>query len=157
MFVPAMILILSVGLLLFYFQVVCERILRRQSTHEYSQVIVNANRLEFQSVRKAIEDFGTPVDFSRLTVMLKCDFLILTYLLKNATNVYQRCTSEERLLMLYFRVEFAALVTRHWLRRCECPAILKMTSILQYFADIVGERVSKVRFGSLKASDLLNI
>ena len=155
MFVPALILIVSTGLLFFYFQVVCQKILRRRFSREYFQAIVNANRLEFPSVRKSIEEFSAPVDYSRLRVTLKCDFLVLTYLLKNAANVYQRFTYEERLLMFYFRVLFVCLVARHWLRWRENSAVIKLTSVLQYFANIVGERVTTVRFGNLTATDFL--
>jgi len=158
MFMPALILILSTGLLFFYLQAVCQKLLRRRFTQEYFQAIVNANRLEFPSVRKAIEDLGAPVEYPRLTVTLKCDFLALTYLLKNAANVNQRYTYEERLLILYFKILFVSLVTRHWLRLRETSAVLKLTAILQYFANVVGERVNTVRFGNLTASDyLLNL
>ena len=158
MFLPPLILVVSTGLLFFYLQAVCPKLLRRRFTQEFYQRIVNANRLEFPSVRKAIEDFGSPVEYSRLTVTLKCDFLALTYLLKNAANVYQRYSYEERLLILYFKLLYVSLVTRHWLRLRETSAALKLTTILQYFSNVVGERVNTVRFGNLKASDyLLNI
>jgi len=158
MFLPPLILVVSTGLLFFYLQAVCPKLLRRRFTEEFYQRIVNANRLEFPSVRKAIEDFGSPVEYSRLTVTLKCDFLALTYLLKNAANVYQRYSYEERLLILYFKLLYVSLVTRHWLRLRETSAALKLTTILQYFSNVVGERVNTVRFGNLKASDyLLNI
>jgi len=85
--------------------------------------------------------------------MLKCDFRALTYLLKNAVNVKQRYSGEERLLMFYFRLVFASLITRHWLRVGEKPAILKLTAILQYFANVVGQRVDSVRFANLTAAD----
>ncbi len=55
--------------------------------------------------------------------------------------------------MFYFRLVFASLITRHWLRVREKPAILKLTAILQYFANVVGERVNTVRFANLTASD----
>ncbi|HMD86470.1 MAG TPA: hypothetical protein VKO18_17415 [Terriglobia bacterium] len=155
---PALILIVSTAVLFFYLQAVCEKLLRRRFTQEFYQSIVNINRLEFLSVQKAIEDFGSPGEYSRLTVTLKCDFLALTYLLKNATNVYQRYTYQERLLILYFKVLFVSLVTRHWLGLRENWAVLKLTNILQYFANVVGEHVNTVRFGSLTTSDyLLNI
>jgi len=154
----ALILILSTGLFFFYFQTVCQKVLRRQFTQEFFQSIVNANRLEFPSVRTAIEDFGTPVEYQRLTLTLKCDFLALTYLLKNAANINQRYSYEERLLIVYFKVVFFSLVTRHWLKLRETPAALKLTTILEYFANVVGERVNTVRFGNLAASDyLLNL
>lgn len=158
MFMAALILMISVGLFFFYLQAVCQKILRRQFSQEFFTSIVNANRLEFPSVRKAIEDFGSPVEYSRLTLTLKCDFLALTYLLKNAANVNQRYTYEERLLIVYFRVVFSYLMMRHWLKLREAPVVLKLTAILEYFANVVGERVNTVRFGNLTASDyLLNL
>jgi len=158
MFMAALILILSTGLFVFYLQAVCQKILRRQFTQEFFQSIVNANRLEFPSVRKAIENVGAPLDYPRVALTLKCDFLALTYLLKNAANVNQRYSYEERLLILYFKMVFFSLITRHWLKLRDTQAALKLTVILEYFANVVGERVNTVRFGNLTASDyLLNL
>jgi hypothetical protein len=155
MFMATLILIFSTGLFFFYLQAVCQKILRRRFSQEFFQSIVNANRLEFLLVRKAIEDFSSPVEYPRLTLTLKCDFLALTYLLKNAANINQRYSYEERLLMIYFKLVFASLVTRHWLKFQEKSAALKLTAILEYFANVVGERVNTVRFGNLTASDYL--
>ncbi|MGD0456739.1 MAG: hypothetical protein ABSC21_03235 [Terriglobia bacterium] len=155
MALAALILILSSAFFLFYLQVTCQRLLRRQFDREYFLAIVNANRLEFPAVRRTLEEFNAPVDYPRLRMMLKCDFLALTYLLKNAVNVDQRYSREEQLLMLYFRLAFASLITRHWLRVREKPAILKLTAVLQYFANVVGQRVDTVRFANLAASDYL--
>ena len=158
MFMAALILILSSALFFFYLQSVCQKILRRRFEENYYQAIVNANGLEFPSVRKALEEFGCPVEYARLMMTLKCDFLALTYLLKNAANVNQRYTYEERMLIFYFKWVFASLVTRHWLRLKETSAALRLTVILEYFANVVGERVNTVRFGNLTASDyLLNL
>jgi hypothetical protein len=158
MFLAALILIISTALLFFYLQAACQKVLRRQFEQEYFQLIVNANRLEFPYVRKALEEFDEPVDHARTRMMLKCDFLALTYLLRNAANINQRYTREERLLILYFRMLFFSLVVRHLLRLREKPAILSLTAILKYFANVVGERVNLVRFGNLTASDyLLNL
>jgi hypothetical protein len=156
MFVPALILIMSTALLLFYFQTVCQKILQRRFNQEYFQMIVNANRLEFPSVRRSIEDSGASLEYARLAVMLKRDFMVLTYLLKNANNICQRCTYEERLLILYFRVQFVCLVMRHWLRLQENSAALKLAAILQYFANVVGERINTLRFGNPATSGLLD-
>jgi len=154
----ALILVLSTALFFFYFQVTCQRILRRQFDREYFQSIVNANRLEFPSLRKSMEEFGAPIDYPRLRMMLKCDFLALTYLLKNAANVNQRYSTEERLLILYFKCQFLSLAVRRLLRFGERKAVLRLTSVLEYFANVVGQRVNTVRFGNLTAADyLLNL
>ena len=158
MILAALILILSTAMFFFYFQVTCQKILRRQFDREYFQSIVNANRLEFPSLRKSLEEFGAPVDYPWLRMMLKCDFLALTYLLKNAANVNQRYSNEERLLILYFRGQLLSLAVRRLLKVGEKKAILRLTSVLQYFANVVGQRVNTVRFGNLTAADyLLNL
>jgi hypothetical protein len=155
MILAALILILSTAMFFFYFQVTCQKILRRQFDREYFQSIVNANRLEFPSLRKSLEEFGAPVDYPRLRMMLKCDFLALTYLLKNAANVNQRYSKEERLLILYFRWQFLLLAVRRSLKVGEKKAVMRLTSVLQYFANVVGQRVNTVKFGNLTAADYL--
>jgi hypothetical protein len=149
----ALILILSTAFFFFYLQATCQRILRQQFDREYFLAIVNASRLEFPAVFWTLGEFNSGVDYPRLRMMLKCDFRALTYLLKNAVNVKQRYSGKERLLMFYFRFVLASLITRHWLRVGEKPAILKLTAILQYFANVVGQRVNTVRFANLTAAD----
>ncbi|MBZ5514701.1 MAG: hypothetical protein LAN62_07630 [Acidobacteriia bacterium] len=158
MFGACLVLVISTGLFFFYFQVACQRVLRRRFDREYFLAIVHANRLEFPVVRMTLEEYEAPVDYPRVRMTLKCDYLALTYLLKNAANVNQRYSRDERLLILYFNAISFYLVACHWLRRQEKPAILRLTAILQYFANVVGERVSTIRFGNLTASDyLLNL
>jgi hypothetical protein len=152
MVLAALILILSTAFFFFHLQVTCQRILRRQFDRAYFLAIVKANRLEFLGVRRTLGESNAAVDFPRLRMMLKCDFRALTYLLKNAVNLNQRYSHEDRLLMLYFRLVLASLVTRHWLRVREKPSILKLTAILQYFANVVGQRVNTTRFANLTAS-----
>ncbi len=155
MFLTLVILVISVALFFFYLQATCERILRRKFDQEYFQAIVNANRLEFPFVRTAIEEYDTPVDYPWVRMTLKCDFLALSYLLKNAANLKQRHTKEERLLMTYFRSLLFLLFGLHVFGFSEKPAILQLTRILQHFADVVGQRVSRVRLGDMNASDYL--
>jgi hypothetical protein len=155
MVLSALILILSTAFFFFYWQTTCQRILRQQFDREYFLAIVNASGLEFPAVRRTLGEFNVPVDYPRLRMMLKSDFLALTYLLKNAVNVNQRYSREERLLMFYFRLVFASLIIRRWLRVVEKPAILKLTTILQYFANVVGQRVNTVRYANLTAADYL--
>jgi hypothetical protein len=153
--VAVLVLIFSTALFFFYWQVTVQRILRRAFDREYFQTMVTAIRLEFPALRKAFEEPNAPVDYPRLRMMLKCDFLALTYLLKNAANVSQRYSREERLLIFYYRLVLGSLIALHWLRLREKPAVLELAAILQYFANIVGKRMNSVRFGNLSAYDYL--
>lgn len=155
MYSAVAILIISTALLFFYLQATCERILRRRAHEEFYHSIVNANRLEFPFVRAAIEEYDVPVDYRRFRMQLKCDFLALTYLLKSAANASQRLSRDERKLVLYSRVLFLLLAVFHLAGFGEKLLMLKLTSILQFFSNVVGERVSKMRFGDLTASEYL--
>jgi hypothetical protein len=149
----ALLMIVSTTSFFFYLQASCQKTLHRQFGWDYFQSIAHANRLEFPSLRKSLEELGSPVDNPRLRMMLKRDFLALTYLLKNASNVNQRYSFEERLLMLYFRWQLVSLAMRRFLKLREKKEVLRLTSVLQYFANVVGQRVNTVGFGSLTATD----
>ena len=152
-----LILALSMAMVFFYFQATCQRILRRQFEREYFRSVVNVIRLEFPSLRKSLEEFGAPVDYSRLPKMLKSDLLALTYLLKNSADVKPRYSYEERLLILYFRCQLLSLAVRHLVKLGEKRAILRLTAVLEYFANVIGQRVNTAGFGNSTAADhLLN-
>lgn len=155
MFEAAMILIISTALLLFYLQATCQKILRQRAHQEFYHAIVNANRLEFPFVRSAIEDFDAPLDYTRFRMQLKCDFLALTYLMKNALNSSQKLTRDEKFLVAYSKTLFALLSLVHLFGFKEETFMLRLAAVLQYFSNVLGERVSKVRFGNMTASEYL--
>lgn len=155
MIVAALILTLSVAMFFFYIQTICLKILRQEFDRDYFLPIVNANRLEFPSVRKAVEEFDAPIDYARFCMMLKCDYLALSYLLKNAANESHRYSTQDRLLILYFHLTYFMLRLRHFLRFDVKTPFLRLTSILQFFGNVVGLRVSSTHFRDISASDYL--
>ena len=151
----AVILILSTALFFFYLQGVCQKILRRQFAQSFWLAIANANGFEFPLIRKSLEESDIIVRYPEVETALRCDFQSLTYLAKNAVNVNQRYTCEERFLILYGKYLLLSLVTRRWLRLGQKPVVLRLTSILQYFANVVGERANVFRSENLTTSDYL--
>jgi len=157
MTVATLILILSAAMFFFYFQATCQRVLRRRFDLEYFKSIASANRLEFPSLRQALEEVGTPIEYARLRRALRCDFLALTYLLKNVENSKRRYSNEERLLIAYFYTQSVSLAVRRLLNLSDNKVVLRLTSVLQYFANVVGQRVDAVKLGSLTAECLINV
>jgi len=140
----------------FYFQSTCQRILCQQFDQEYFQSIVNVIRLEFPSLRKVLEQPGALLHHSRLPRALKCDFLALTHLLKNTADTKQGYSKEQRLLILYFRIQFLSLAVRRLLGVGEREAALRLTSVLQYFANVIGQRLYAHEFGNPRLDYLVN-
>lgn len=151
--ISTLILVFGSALLCFHFQEICRRILRRKFDRDYFMPIVNSNRLEFLSVRQAAQETNAPLEYSRFRMMLKCDCLALLYLLKTVANKEQRFSIEERLLTAYFRLTGLSLSLRHLLRLGERAAMLRMTSILEYYANVLGRRVSEAKVSDLSASE----
>jgi hypothetical protein len=149
------ILIISAALFVFYVQATCQRILRREFDREFFLPVVNANRLEFPFVRKALEVFDAPVDYGRFGMQVCCDFFALTYLLRNVCNARRRLSNDERLLWIYFHALFVVLIIAHALRFNKRRVVLRLTAILEYFANVLGERLNTIRFGNMTASDYL--
>lgn len=149
------ILVFSTALILFYLQAACERILRRHFEDPLPDPIVDANRLEFPYVRQTLEEFDAPVDYARFSMHLKCDYLALIYLLKNAANEERRLSVSERALAIYFRALSVTLAALHLVKLGERTVLLKMTAVLEYFANVLGERIKRVRFGHHTASEYL--
>ena len=152
-----LILALSMAIFAFFFQAACEKILRRQFEREFFLSIANVIRLEFPSLLRALAEPGATVDHSRLPGMLKSDFNALAYLLKNTSGARRRCSREERLLMLYFRWQLISLAARRTLNVDEKKPVLRLVSVLHYFANVVGQRVSTAGFGSLQADYLASL
>ena len=145
MLVAFLVLVISTALFCFYWQVTIQRMLRRTFAEAYFRSLAAANRLEFPALRETFQGADKHADYGRLLVNLRCDFLAVTYLLKNASNLRQGYSNEERLLMLYFRVVLLSLSVRHWLRLREKPAVMTLTDILQYLANVVGARAESLR------------
>ena len=147
MFQATLILMISAGLALFYLQKASEGILRREFDRPYFRAIVRAYCLEFSNVRKAVDESDAPVDYERLRIALKCDFMTLACLLKRSPRVGFRYSDQDQLLVVYSRIGFLSLAVRHLLRLHERPAILNLTASLQYLANLVGQRELQYALG----------
>ena len=148
MIVATMVFVVSLALCLFYLQVACHKILSQEFNPERLRSFANSYRLEFLFVRKEMEQAAAPVDYSWVSMALKCDFLALTYLMKNTPG---GCSRKERLLMVYFKTLLMVLSVSHAFKLNERGTVLKQTSILNYFTNVLSERVEQVQFCSLTA------
>lgn len=140
MFFAAMVLIVSTALFFFYLQSTCERVLRRQFDRDYFKDIAQVCRLGFPSLRLALEGRDAPLDYASACVKLRVDFAVLSSL-KDAAHLGGRPCLGERLLRPYFHGILLALPLLR-VAGAGKRAITKLTAILQYSANAVGEQFS---------------
>lgn len=151
MLMSILILVFSAALFFFYLQTVCEKVLRREFSQPYYQHIIQAIRLEYPRLREAAEAKAS-VEYADARLALQCDFMTLEYLLKNADPGHQPLSPREKILFLYFRFLLFSLPIRHTLKLHEKEAVLKLASILQFFANLAGERLTVSTFGGAVAN-----
>ena len=145
---PYVVLAVSTALFFFYLQTVCERVLRREFSHSHLRDVIAAIHLEYPRLREGAAA-NASLQYSETRLALECDFVALRYLLKSSDRARRRLSRSEKGLMLYFRVLLFSLSIRHALKLRQKDSVLKLTTILQYFANVLGERV---RVNSLDAA-----
>ncbi len=153
MIVASMVLILSTALFLFYLQTVCQKLLRREFVEPFYLNLARVAGLEFPTLRNETEKTGSVGVHTSVVHALRCDFSAVAYLMKKASRTRHQTRPGDRMLLLYWRVMFISLRFRHFLSLQESPALLELTAILQYFANVVGARVTPVSSGSLATGD----
>lgn len=144
--VSVFIFVFSAALLLFYLQAACERIIQRPFEEPLTQPIVEANKLSFPYIRRALEARHASVDCGPLQVQLNGDFVILTYLLRYAGGQRRRLSGAERTGAIYFRTLSGLLAVSRLFGMRGRSLQLKMTFVLEFFANVLGERTKRVRF-----------
>ena len=142
MLITTLIVGISSALFVYWFRYTVILILRTQSTAEYAQKVAAANQLSFVDVRQTLHTPAQGADLRGLWTALQKDYHVLKYLLGHAATVQTGSyTAEQRLLMVNFRlisVWFAA-VSRFGPSAAKL-ALLEMSSILEYFANVMGRR-----------------
>ena len=137
---PYVVLAASAALFFFYLQAACERVLRREFSHSYLQDVITAIQLEYPRLREGVAA-NASLQYSETRIALECDFIALQYLLKSSDRARRHLSPSEKGLMLYFRFLLFSMSIRHALNLQEKESVLKLTTILQYFANLLGERV----------------
>lgn len=150
MLMSIVVLVVSSALFLFYFQRICEKALRQEFSRPYFKEIVQAIHLEYPHLRNSFASSDS-VDYAHAHLALKCDFMTLKYLMKNGDPARRPLSRTERLLVLYFRFLLFTLTIRHAFKLKEGEAVVHLATILEFFANSVGEKVSLTSFAGAKA------
>ena len=133
------------AMLVFWMRSASQSVLRRRFEQEYSAEVAEANQLEFLAIQRALSSAPEEVaDYQGVLAALERDYQALSYLLRNAATVHVgRYSRAERLLILDFRLLALwvrlsrALGSQGWR-----SGLMEMTTILQYFGNVVGQRLA---------------
>lgn len=142
----ASIFIIGVSLVLFlyWFRYTCVLILNMKSGKSYAAQVATANQLSFIETRSRLSDGSESEPLDRLHGMLDRDYAVVTYLLRHASHHHAGGASFEQILL---RIDYRLMsiwyaVVRSFSESQARQALLEMTSIVNYLANTMGERVA---------------
>lgn len=144
-FVSVFVLLMSATMLVFWLRSASRSVLRQRFEQDFSAEVAEANQLEFLAIQKALasapEEIG---DHRSVLSALEQDYQALSYLLRNAATVHVgRYSRSERLLILDFKLlGFWVRLSRGLGLQGWRSGLLEMTTILQYFGNVVGQRLA---------------
>ncbi len=144
-FISVFILLGSVAFLFSLLRAASRAALRQTFERDYSADVAEGSQLEFLAVRRALLEYPEEIaDYSGVLTTLQRDYEALTYLLRNAGTVHVgKYSRAERLLMLDFQLlRFWVRVERNLGLQSWHSALLEMTSILRYFGNVMGQRLT---------------
>jgi hypothetical protein len=148
--ISVLILAVSSALFFFYMQAFCEKALRREFSRPYFQDIIQAIQLEYPGLRDSVASDAS-LDYSYARFTLRCDFITLEYMLNNNDPAHWHLPRREKILILYFRFLLFWLPIRHAFKLGEKEAVLRLATVLQYFANSLGEKLSAIPLGNPQA------
>jgi hypothetical protein len=138
-----LITLISTALLVYWFRYTCLLVLRTRTGKDYAADVAEANGLAFAGVQETALGSASLPDLDSIERSLERDYRLITYLLKQASQVnVGGLTLEQRMLMIDFwlmRVLFK--LTRGRAISRSRQAVLEMTAVLNHLANATGERV----------------
>jgi hypothetical protein len=145
MIAASFIIIVSIGLFLFWFRCTCRLMLSSQPSRDLTSKITEANQLQFRAVQRRLDaDSGFALDeLDQFYQALNCDHRVIVYLMKYGALYRTGDEDVERFLLeIDFRMMSAIYRASRAQYKKEAEAALReMASVLNYFTNSMGATV----------------
>ena len=144
MVASTIILVASAVLFVYWFRYTCLLILSTRTARDYSRAVVEANCLSFPALRRQLDQMTDRVEaMDQVRASLDRDYMLVTYLLEHAADCRPEGHGfEEWMLRLNYRImRIAYCAARRMSGEAARRVLLEMTSVINYLANAMGERM----------------
>jgi hypothetical protein len=142
MFASALIIVVSVAFLLYWFRYTCMLILDTRTAKDYSVEVAQANQLSFAQAQNVL-DRARAEELDGLARSLEADLRRVTRLLDQASSVEVGGVSLERVML---RIDFSLMKAcyrlSHKFEKKSQKALEEMSQIVAHLANTLGERAA---------------
>ena len=134
-----LIILISTGLLVYWFRYMCLLILSTQATREYSLEVASENGLHFAELQRVLNQTQGEA-LTLLASWMERDYRVLNRLLGNSEK-----PEEANLERVFLAADFAAMgawfrLTRRFSQTAARRALLERSRIVQHLANSLGEQ-----------------
>lgn len=143
MIASILIILVSAALLAYWFRYTCVLILRTRTGKDRAVELATANGLRFHQIQGRLVREAPFADLPAIQKALESDYRLLTYLVEHTAGLeVGGLTLEQRMLMLDFKAMRLVCAFSRWVGMDHARAALEeMSSILNYLANAMGERI----------------
>ena len=140
------ILVLSLILFAYWFRYSCLLIHKTAPAKDYAGQVAEANQLNFREVQRQLQTEEAARHLDHLHELLQRDYKFLSYLLSGVSSLpFRSLNIEQKMLVVdYALVRVWYFIGRRFSLRQSRLALEEMSSILNHFAQTVGERVESL-------------
>jgi hypothetical protein len=147
MIASILIILVSTALLAYWFRYTCVLILRTRTVKDYAADMATANDLRFHEIQGRLVREAPAADLPALQKSLESDYRLLTYLVEHTAGLeVGGLTLEQRMLMIDFKAMRLVCALSRWVGIDYARGALEaMSSILNYLANAMGERIESTQ------------
>jgi len=138
-------IVVSTGLLIYWFRYTCRLILNAKPARDYTQQVAAANELRFLQIEEDLPFVRGRRQLDNLEKTLERDYRLLSFLLRHTATLQPETDGlEQNMLMLHFN-----LLRAYYSLICAISqskgrlAIQEMGRVVSYFANRMGERAAR--------------
>src|SRR5258706_14256811 len=103
MHVSAIMIVVSTGLLIYWFRYSCRLILSAKPARDYTQTVAAANELRFLEIQQDLPFVRGRAQLDNLQKTLQQDYRLLSFLLRHTASLHAETDFlEQNILMLHF-------------------------------------------------------
>jgi hypothetical protein len=140
----AIMIVVSTGLLVYWFRYTCRLILNAKPARDYTQQVAAANELRFLEIQQDLPHVRGRRQLDSLQKTLEHDYRLLSFLLRHTATLHPETDGlEQNMLMLHF-----SLMKAYYALICAISqskgrlAIQEMGRVVSHFANRMGERAA---------------
>lgn len=140
MLASALISVVSLVLLIYWFRYTCLLLLQNREDIACASSVASANRLSFPGVREQLHSAAAALPLDEMYAALDSDYRVLRYLLEHSAGLDIPAVERQLLILDYHLMQIKYRLVKNASSEQARKTLCEVSGILEYFAQKMGAR-----------------